>query len=82
MLTARSPTFTHLSATLPGLHTIRAFASQEKFQKDFDRYQDNHTATWFLLLASDRWFTLRLDVICALFVTAVSFGSILAASSK
>ena len=44
MLSARSPTFTGLRATLLGLQTIRAFGSQGKIQQDFDGYHDNHTA--------------------------------------
>ena len=80
--TARSPAFSHLSATLQGLHTIRAFGSQAKFLEDFDRHQDINTAARFLFLATGRWFTVRLDLLCALFVTSVSFGSVFAAESK
>lgn len=43
MLEARSPVFSHLSSTLHGLSTIRAFKVQQSFQQMFDEYQDIHS---------------------------------------
>ena len=74
--------FSHLSASLQGLHTIRAFGVQSKFIEEFDNHQDLHTEAWFLFLATSRWLAIRLDWLCAMFVTAVSFCSVLAADSK
>lgn len=71
--TTRSPVFSHLSASLQGLHTIRAFAVQDKFQEEFDNHQNLHTESWFLFLATSRWLAVRLDWMCAIFVTAVAF---------
>ncbi|XP_053404593.1 ATP-binding cassette sub-family C member 4-like isoform X3 [Mercenaria mercenaria] len=79
--TTRSPVFSHLSATLQGLHTIRAFGVQEKFTEEFDCHQDLHTESWFLFLSSSRWLAVRLDWLCAMFVTAVSFCCVFAADS-
>ncbi|XP_037618492.1 multidrug resistance-associated protein 4-like [Sebastes umbrosus] len=42
-LTARSPVFSHLSSSLQGLWTIRAFGAEERFQKAFDAQQDLHS---------------------------------------
>ncbi|WAR27448.1 MRP4-like protein [Mya arenaria] len=77
----RSPVFSHLSASLQGLHTIRAFEVQEKFIEEFDSHQDLHTESWFLFLSSSRWLAIRLDWLCAMFVSAVSFFCVLAADS-
>lgn len=44
---ARSPVFSHLSSSLQGLCTIRAFRAQERLQKAFDAHQDLHSG--FLL---------------------------------
>ncbi|KAL4220738.1 Multidrug resistance-associated protein 4 [Mactra antiquata] len=79
--TTRSPVFSHLSASLQGLHTIRAFGVQDKFIEEFDNHQDLHTESWFLFLTSSRWLAIRLDWLCAMFVTAVSFCCVLAAGS-
>lgn len=43
LLEARSPVFSHLSSTLHGLSTIRAFKVQKRFQQMFDEYQDIHS---------------------------------------
>uniref|UniRef100_A0A674P9P2 Cystic fibrosis transmembrane conductance regulator n=1 Tax=Takifugu rubripes TaxID=31033 RepID=A0A674P9P2_TAKRU len=41
--TTRSPVFSHLSSSLQGLWTIRAFQAEDRFQKTFDDYQDLHS---------------------------------------
>lgn len=43
VLLARSPVFSHLSSSLQGLSTIRAFRVQQRFQQMFDEYQDLHS---------------------------------------
>ncbi|XP_041637493.1 multidrug resistance-associated protein 4 [Cheilinus undulatus] len=75
--TTRSPVFSHLSSSLQGLWTIRAFGAEERFQKDFDSHQDLHSGAWFLFLTTSRWFALRLDGLCAIFVTITTFGCLL-----
>uniref|UniRef100_A0A3P8UDT2 Multidrug resistance-associated protein 4 n=1 Tax=Amphiprion percula TaxID=161767 RepID=A0A3P8UDT2_AMPPE len=72
--TTRSPVFSHLSSTLQGLSTIRAFKAQQSFQQLFDAYQDLHSEAWFLFLTTSRWFAVRLDGICSVFVTITAFG--------
>ncbi|XP_077453086.1 ATP-binding cassette sub-family C member 4 isoform X3 [Stigmatopora argus] len=72
--TTRSPVFSHLSSSLQGLWTIRAFRAESRFQRAFDGHQDMHTAAWFLFLTTSRWFAVRLDGICSLFVTVTTFG--------
>ncbi|XP_052217717.1 ATP-binding cassette sub-family C member 4-like isoform X4 [Dreissena polymorpha] len=79
--TTRSPVFSHLSASLQGLHTIRAFSVQGKFIEEFDNHQDLHTEAWFLFLTTSRWLAIRLDWLCAMFVAAVSFFCVVAADS-
>uniref|UniRef100_A0AAQ5XQR9 Multidrug resistance-associated protein 4 n=1 Tax=Amphiprion ocellaris TaxID=80972 RepID=A0AAQ5XQR9_AMPOC len=72
--TTRSPVFSHLSSTLQGLSIIRAFKAQQNFQQLFDAYQDLHSEAWFLFLTTSRWFAVRLDGICSVFVTITAFG--------
>uniref|UniRef100_A0A8D0B2H0 Multidrug resistance-associated protein 4 n=1 Tax=Sander lucioperca TaxID=283035 RepID=A0A8D0B2H0_SANLU len=75
--TTRSPVFSHLSSSLQGLWTIRAFGAEERFQQAFDAHQDLHSAAWFLFLTTSRWFAVRLDGLCAIFVTVATFGCLL-----
>ncbi|XP_040888393.1 ATP-binding cassette sub-family C member 4-like [Toxotes jaculatrix] len=75
--TTRSPVFSHLSSSLQGLRTIRAFGAQERLKKAFDAHQDLHSEAWFLFLMTSRWFALCLDSICSIFITFTTFGCIL-----
>ncbi|XP_072240755.1 ATP-binding cassette sub-family C member 4-like [Leuresthes tenuis] len=75
--TTRSPVFSHLSSSLQGLWTIRAFGAEERFQEAFDAHQDLHSGAWFLFLTTSRWFAFRLDGICSIFVTITTFGCLL-----
>ncbi|XP_053311343.1 ATP-binding cassette sub-family C member 4 [Spea bombifrons] len=79
--TTRSPVFSHLSSSLQGLWTIRAFKAEQRFQELFDAQQDLHSEAWFLFLTTSRWLAVRLDAICALFVIAIAFGSLILAKS-
>ncbi|XP_063809091.1 ATP-binding cassette sub-family C member 4 [Pseudophryne corroboree] len=79
--TTRSPVFSHLSSSLQGLWTIRAFKAEERFQNLFDAQQDLHSEAWFLFLTTSRWLAVRLDAICALFVIAIAFGSLILSKS-
>ncbi|XP_010809206.2 ATP-binding cassette sub-family C member 4 isoform X2 [Bos taurus] len=42
--TTRSPVFSHLSSSLQGLWTIRAYKAEQRFQELFDSHQDLHSA--------------------------------------
>uniref|UniRef100_A0A9J8DKY6 Cystic fibrosis transmembrane conductance regulator n=1 Tax=Cyprinus carpio carpio TaxID=630221 RepID=A0A9J8DKY6_CYPCA len=75
--TTRSPVFSHLSSSLQGLCTIRAFKAEERFQQAFDAHQDLHSEAWFLFLTTSRWFAVRLDGMCSVFVTITAFGCLL-----
>ncbi|XP_022093424.1 multidrug resistance-associated protein 4-like [Acanthaster planci] len=79
---ARSPVFSHLSATLTGLSTVRAFKAQQRFIADFDGYLDGHTRAWFLFLATSSWLGVQLDFFSTLFICGVSFTCVMAAGRK
>ncbi|KAH6939767.1 hypothetical protein HPB50_021571 [Hyalomma asiaticum] len=70
----RSPVFSHLSTSLYGLSTIRAFNAQRTFERMFDLKQDHHTSAWYMFLCTARWFGITLDSICFAYITIVTFS--------
>uniref|UniRef100_A0A2C9GW86 Uncharacterized protein n=1 Tax=Anopheles farauti TaxID=69004 RepID=A0A2C9GW86_9DIPT len=72
----RSPVFSHLSATLSGLSTIRSSGIQEKIREEFDDLQNVHSAVWQLTMASNAALGLWLDCISTAFVACVTFSFI------
>lgn len=51
--------FTHTTATLEGLTTIRAFKAQQKLIQEYDQHQNVNTSAFFLFAATSR--KLRFD---------------------
>ncbi|XP_050071787.1 ATP-binding cassette sub-family C member 4 [Anopheles maculipalpis] len=72
----RSPVFSHISATLSGLSTIRSSGVQEKIREEFDDLQNVHSAVWQLTMASNAALGLWLDCISTAFVACVTFSFI------
>ncbi|KAL0281168.1 UNVERIFIED_CONTAM: hypothetical protein PYX00_002233 [Menopon gallinae] len=68
----RSPVFSHLSATLQGLTTIRAFNAENILIKEFDSHQDLHSTAWYIFISSSRGFGLWLDVFCVFYIAVVT----------
>ncbi|XP_072399320.1 probable multidrug resistance-associated protein lethal(2)03659 [Diabrotica undecimpunctata] len=73
----KSPMLTHLTASVNGLSTVRAFHAEKMLTEEFDNYQDNHSAAWFLYLASSKCFGLWLDIICIVFIAVAVFSLLL-----
>ncbi|XP_067123850.1 ATP-binding cassette sub-family C member 4-like [Centruroides vittatus] len=61
---SRSPVFSHLSSSLYGITTIRAFKVENNFKNVFNNCQDKHTATWFLYVALNGWIAVWGHLIC------------------
>ena len=70
---ARSPVFSHVSASLDGLTTIRAHQSQNICLDVFQEYLDVNTSARYLVLALSYWFISWLDLIGAFYVACVTF---------
>lgn len=66
--------FTHLNATLNGLSTIRAYHAQAILKKEFDKFQDVHTSSWYMFIATSSAFGFSLDIFCFIFTTLVTFS--------
>ncbi|KAJ8954552.1 hypothetical protein NQ318_000786, partial [Aromia moschata] len=67
----RSPIYTHLSASLQGLTTIRAFGAEEVLRREFDNYQNQNSAPFFMFLAANRTFGFWLDFHCVIYIGLV-----------
>ncbi|XP_043284009.1 probable multidrug resistance-associated protein lethal(2)03659 isoform X2 [Venturia canescens] len=76
---AKSPVFSHVSATLSGLTTIRSSGKdiQGMLRKEFDSCQDTHTGAWYLYIVASCSFGLILDIISCIFVACVCYSFIL-----
>ena len=59
MIAAKSPVFSHISATLSGLSTVRAFQAEELLRQEFENHQDLNTGTWFMFLGIYSYFNLQ-----------------------
>lgn len=70
---ARAPVFSHVAASLDGLTTIRSSKVESMVTREFDILQDQHTAAWYLFIATSRAFGLYLDIVSTLFLMVVTF---------
>ncbi|TKR82120.1 hypothetical protein L596_015893 [Steinernema carpocapsae] len=71
--TSRSPLYSHISAVMHGLVTVRAFNNQEKVLEDYHRHQNINVAAFYATLTTSRWFAAGIDWLAAAFVTCVAF---------
>ncbi|XP_013166628.1 PREDICTED: multidrug resistance-associated protein 4-like [Papilio xuthus] len=74
---SRSPVFSHVSATMAGLPTVRACSAEEMLRVQFDEKQDVHTAAWYLTLITNTAFSLWLSLISASYVVIVAYTFLL-----
>lgn len=74
---ARSPVFSLTNQTFQGLTTIRALQAQSALEQEFHEYQNTNTSAWFLFLSCTRAFALWSDVLCIVYMTAVTFSFLL-----
>ena len=81
LFAARSPLYSHISATIQGLLTIRTYKEEDEFMKKLHFYMNEHSKGWHAKLTTSRWFGLRLDLIGQLFITSVIFIAIPLADS-
>lgn len=82
LIPGRSPMFTHLSVTLDGLSTIRAFKAEDILIEEFDNHQDTHTACWYAFISTSCAFGFALDAMCFVLVFIVIFSFLLIDTGK
>ncbi|KAJ8713562.1 hypothetical protein PYW07_013932 [Mythimna separata] len=70
---SRSPVFSHVTATMSGLSTVRACEAEALLKIQFDAKQDVHTAAWYLTLVTNTAFSIWLSLVCSLYVIVVAY---------
>eukprot|EP01125_Pyxidicula_operculata_P009772 TRINITY_DN3212_c0_g1_i3.p1 TRINITY_DN3212_c0_g1~~TRINITY_DN3212_c0_g1_i3.p1 ORF type:complete len:1599 (+),score=296.82 TRINITY_DN3212_c0_g1_i3:668-5464(+) len=72
-----SPVFSHLSATLSGLTTIRAYGALDRFKEENTKRVNFCHAALFAYEQSGRWIGIRMDLLVSSVLGIVSFLAIL-----
>lgn len=65
---SKSPVFSHFSETLSGISTIRAYSACEQFIEKNDNNVDYNNTFFFCSLISNRWLSIRLEMVANLIV--------------
>ncbi|KAK5646954.1 hypothetical protein RI129_005418 [Pyrocoelia pectoralis] len=73
----RSPVFEHLSSSLQGLSTIRAFQAESALKEEFDAHQDLHSCCYHLFLTTSQGFGYFLDCICTIYLAIVTLSFVI-----
>ncbi|XP_053947387.1 probable multidrug resistance-associated protein lethal(2)03659 [Anastrepha ludens] len=70
----RSPIYSLTNQTFQGLSTIRALQAESALDSEFHDYMNGNTCAWFLFISSTRAFAIWSDVLCVLYIAAVTFS--------
>jgi ATP-binding cassette subfamily C (CFTR/MRP) protein 4 len=82
LILARSSVFTHISASIQGLSTIRALNAEKILIQEFDNHQDLHTSAFHLYISIFSTFGFWTDVMCVLYIGLVTFSFFLIKSGR
>jgi len=75
---SRSPIQAHLSATLQGLPTIRAYSAQARFEEKNMDLLDTSNSVTFTFVGANRWLGFRLDALALMVVLFSALFSVFA----
>eukprot|EP00911_Craspedida_sp_UC1_P000184 UC1_evm1s144 len=74
--TARSPVYSHFTASLAGAATIRSHAASARFVKEMECRQDGHGQGYLAFIFTSRWLGFRLDAFTFAVVLVVAFAAL------
>ncbi|XP_078368623.1 ATP-binding cassette sub-family C member 4-like isoform X2 [Oculina patagonica] len=72
-----SPVYSHITETANGLEIVHTSNMNREFQDRLHRYQDENTQALFMVVSSNRWLGIRLDLLSSVFVSIVAVTAIL-----
>lgn len=72
MSNAKSPLFSHFSAAVSGIVSIRAYGAQKKLMREAQKRADKYTRTATAFYNLNRWVTVRIDMLGGLFASALA----------
>ncbi|XP_068754000.1 ATP-binding cassette sub-family C member 4-like [Montipora capricornis] len=72
-----SPVYSHITETINGLEIVHASNMSKTFVDRLKRCQDENTQAFFMVVSSNRWLSVRLDLLASVFVTIVAVAAIL-----
>ncbi|KAH8407656.1 hypothetical protein KR222_009487, partial [Zaprionus bogoriensis] len=70
----RSPVYSHANQTFQGLTTIRALEAMPEMEKTFHAHQNINSSALFLYTSANRAFSFWTDLICVVYILAVTFS--------
>ncbi|VDP67997.1 unnamed protein product [Echinostoma caproni] len=68
---ARSPVFSWVNITIQGLPCIRATKTESLHMQRYNQVMDSHTSVFYMNIAAARWLSIRLDLLCTVYLAAV-----------
>lgn len=71
---ARSPVYSHANQTFQGLTTIRALEATPQMENIFHMHQNINSSALFLYTSANRAFSFWTDLICVVYILAVTFS--------
>ncbi|GAB6023497.1 hypothetical protein CHUAL_008275 [Chamberlinius hualienensis] len=72
----RSPIFVLMSNSIQGQVTIRAHKAEANLSEQFDQFQDDHSAAWFLFLSLTRWFSTWIETAFFFYIGIAIFRTV------
>jgi len=74
---SKSPVYSHFSETLSGVSTIRAYSVCDQFIAKNDQNIDTNNSCFFASLISNRWLSIRLEMVANLIVLFAAIFAVL-----
>jgi ABC-type multidrug transport system fused ATPase/permease subunit len=72
MSNAKSPLFSHFSAAVSGIVSIRAYGAQKKLMREAQKRADKYTRAATAFYNLNRWVTVRIDMLGGLFASLLA----------